>query len=73
MTIIDPLDLKVEVVNSRPPGGQYVYPNRDSWVKVTHLPTDTVVMVRDLRSQHANRDAALRMLEFFLTDPEIRR
>ena len=73
MSIIDPSDLKVEVVNSRDPGGQHVYPSRDWWVKVTHIPTDTVVMVRDLRYQHANREAAIRMLEFFLTDPEIRR
>lgn len=68
--LIPPEDLKTEIVNSRPPGGQHVYPNRDNWIKVTHIPTDTVVMVRDQRSQHKNRDAAIRMLEFYLTDPE---
>lgn len=65
--LIPSADLLIETVPVRPPGGQYVSPE-PTWVKVTHLPTNTIVMVSNARSQHKNRLACQMMLEAYLTD-----
>lgn len=67
MSLIPPEDLTIETFPVRLPGGQYVSPE-PMWIKVTHIPTNTVVMVCNDRSQHKNRLACQVMLESYLTD-----
>ena len=69
--VLNPADLKIDTFRSSGAGGQHIN-KTDSAIRITHLPTGTVVECQDDRSQHKNKARAMAVLAARIKDKQVR-